>query len=188
MAISDFEKQLNEAGNNLLAAAKSSLDWFKDKIDNFSKKNINDIFKKTAMPEIGSMYLFVYDPKYKDTLPFYDMFPLVIPIEFQNQGFLGLNLHYLPPAARSSLLSALATLANNDKYNDTTKLTISYEIVKRYSSQFPGNTECIKRYLYGHVRSQFQFVSPSDWAKVVTMPLQKWKINPNKKYAGSPPY
>jgi hypothetical protein len=187
MALNDFEKELNEAGKNILTAAKGSIEWFKNKLAELSKRP-SDIFKQKSRPEIGSMYLFVYDPKYKDTLPFYDMFPLVIPIEFQNEGFLGLNLHYLPPNSRVSLLNALATLANNDKYDDSTKLVISYEVVSRYSRQFPGNKDCIKRYLYGHVRSQFQYVSPSDWSKVVTMPLQKWKVNTNKKYAGSPPY
>ena len=29
---------------------------------------------------IGKMYFYFYDPKTKDTLPYYDRFPLVIPI------------------------------------------------------------------------------------------------------------
>jgi hypothetical protein len=187
MALNNFEDELTEAGKNILTAAKGSLEWFKNKLSDLTKRP-NELFQQKARPEIGSMYLFVYDPKYKDTLPFYDMFPLVIPIEFQNEGFLALNLHYLPPNNRVSLLNALVSLSNNDKYDDSTKLRISYEVVCRYSSQFPGNKDCIKKYLYGHVRSQFQYVSPSDWSKVVTMPLQKWKVNANKKYAGSPPY
>ena len=43
---------------------------------------------------IGRMYFYFYDPKTKDTLPYYDKFPLVIPIERYPDGFLGLNLHY----------------------------------------------------------------------------------------------
>ena len=30
---------------------------------------------------IGRMYFYYYDPKTKDSLPYYDTFPLVIPIE-----------------------------------------------------------------------------------------------------------
>jgi hypothetical protein len=30
---------------------------------------------------IGRMYFYYYDPKTKDSLPYYDRFPLVIPIE-----------------------------------------------------------------------------------------------------------
>jgi hypothetical protein len=187
MALSDFQIELAEAGKNLVSAAKNSLDWFKDKVTNVFKKDPNKLFKPVSSPEIGKMYLFVYDPKYKDKLPFYDMFPLVIPIEPMNGGFLGLNLHYLPPNGRASLLNSLTNLANNDKYNDTTKLTVSYELLKGYSN-YSGYENCLKRYLYGHVRSSFQYVSPSDWAKVVAMPLQKWKVNPNSKRAGSPPY
>jgi hypothetical protein len=43
---------------------------------------------------IGRMYFYYYDPKTKDTLPYYDKFPLVIPIERYSDGFLGLNLHF----------------------------------------------------------------------------------------------
>jgi hypothetical protein len=60
--------------------------------------------------------------------------------------------------------------------------------LKEYSSRLGGVENCVKRYLFGHVRSTFHQVDPSDWAKVVVLPLQRWVVNPNKKYAGSTPY
>ena len=36
----------------------------------------------------GNMYLFLYDPKYKETLPYYDTAPLVIPFKSVAAGFL----------------------------------------------------------------------------------------------------
>jgi hypothetical protein len=187
-ADSSFVDQIREAGKNLIASTKSSLDWYKDKITDLFKKDPKKIFKPTSYPKIGQMFIFVYDPKYKATLPFYDAFPLVLPIEMYREGFLGINLHYLPPNARTSLLNALTDLKNNDKYDETTKLNISYELLSRYSSQFSGSQDCIKKYLFGHVRSSFHYIPPTEWGKVVTMPLQKWKVNPNSKYARSPPY
>ena len=183
MALSDFEKQIFEASKNVNAANKDSVEWYKNQIDSMKKP----VLKQISSPEIGKMYLYYYDAKYKDKLPFFDAYPLVLPVEFQNSGFLGLNLHYLSPNARASLLNSLTSLANNNKYDDSTKLIISYEMLKGYS-RFSGYESCVKRYLYGHVRSQFYYVSPADLSKVVIMPLQKWKINPNTKYAGSPPY
>lgn len=162
---------------------KESNSWLKDKI-----RKIGQLFTKSSSPSIGSMYLFVYDPKYKNILPYYDMYPLVIPIEFYTNGFLGINLHYLPPVARASLMDSLKKLSNDNKYNDKTKLNISYEILSRYASQFSGVENCIKRYLFAHVRSPFHKVSPEEWDKTIMLPLQRWQINSNKKYAGKPPY
>lgn len=181
-----FIQKLKSSGAQLIKSARDSADWVKQNIQKL--RNPLRIFDKTGMPTIGEMYMFSYDPKYKETLPFYDMYPLVIPIEMYADGFLGLNLHYLPPLARANLLSSLKKVANNDKYNDTTKLNISYRMLRNYSSQFAGFENCVKRYLYAHVRSTFHQVSASEWDKAVLLPLQRWKINSNKKYAGRPPY
>jgi hypothetical protein len=116
------------------------------------------------------------------------MYPLVFPIEFYGDGFLGINLHYLPPLARAALLSNLKRLANNNKYDDSTKLNISYELLRAHAVQFKGFENCVKRYLFAHVRSSFHQVSSSDWDKAVLLPLQRWKVNSNRKYAQQPPY
>jgi len=187
----DFTQLLKSSGRELAESAKKAIDWFKDKTLDITKKlnrNQNSIFTKDGTPEIGQMYMFVYDPKYKNTLPFYDRYPLVFPIEFSGSGFLGINLHYLPPLARASLLNSLKRLANNDKYDDNSKLVISYELLKAHAIHFNGVENCIKRYLFAHVRSSFHQVSPMDWDKAVLLPLQSWQINPNRKYSRNPPY
>jgi hypothetical protein len=187
----DFIKLLDSAGQTLTVKAKDSSAWFADSVKNINKDvktDPNKVFTKNAQPQIGRMYLFVYDAKHKETLPFFDIYPLVFPIEFYHDGFLGINLHYLPPGARAALLNALMTISNNDKYDDSTKLSISYDLLRASSRKFSGFQNCVKRYLFGHVRSSFQYVHPSDWSKAVTLPLQKWSVNTNKRYAGSPPY
>lgn len=193
MAVQDneFSKLLKQSSRDLAESAKSAVDWFKNKVSeviNKVKRDNSNLFAKSRSPEIGQMYMFMYDPKYKDVLPFYDMYPLVFPIEFYSDGFLAINLHYLPPLARASLLSNLKTLANNDKYDRSTKLNISYEVLRTYSTRFKGFENCVKRYLFAHVRSGFNQVSPQDWDKAVMLPLQRWKVNPNRKYAQKPPY
>jgi hypothetical protein len=187
----DFIKLLSSTGQTLSLRAKEANKWFRDSIEGFNRRVKTDpkqVFTKNATPQIGRMYMFVYDAKHKATLPYFDVYPLVIPIEFYNDGFLGINFHYLPPMARAKLLNALQEVVSNNKYDDTTKLNISYEILRIYGSRFKEAQGCIKRYLFAHVRGQFHYVSPADWEKAVLMPIQKWSINPNKKYAGSPPY
>src|SRR5882672_6183900 len=48
----------------------------------------------------GQLVMYSYDPKWKDVLPYYDRYPVVIPIELKPDRMLGLNLHYLPPRVR----------------------------------------------------------------------------------------
>jgi len=167
-------------------ADENPIAWFREQLKLVG--TTKDPFVKTGVPTVGNMYLFVYDPKHKATLPFYDMYPLAIPINYTNDGFLGLNLHYLPPGGRSALLGALISIQNNDKYNDSIKLNISYDLLKGASSKFSGFEQCVKRYIFGHVMSSYHYVQPSDWNKIVGMPLQRWKVNSNPKLAGSPPY
>ncbi len=71
-----------------------------------------DRLKSTSM--IGKMYFYFYDPKTKESMPYYDQFPLVIPIEKYNDGFLGLNLHYIHPKHRMILLDKLSDTLSND--------------------------------------------------------------------------
>ena len=76
-----------------------STDWYKDKIREFGKPGALDLIrdgKRKKSPFYGRLNMFFYDPKFKKTLPYYDTFPLVLPLEPYSDGFLGINLHYLP--------------------------------------------------------------------------------------------
>jgi len=186
-----FDVMLKNTAANLAKDSAVSLQWFKDKVDETTgrkRTDPNHMFQRSGTPQIGKMFLFYYDAKYKNTLPFFDKHPLVFPIEMYGDGFLGINLHYLPPLARVSLLRSLDIIKNNDKYNDTTKLVVSYKTLKAFATQFAGYDQCIKRYLYGHVKSSFHEVYPADWEKAAMLPLQNWSINKNRRYSGSPPY
>lgn len=157
---------------------QDSVEWFNDTLDEITKDRRNT-FQKRVMPKVGSMYLYIYDAKTKNKLPIWDACPLVFPIEFYDDGFLGLNMHYLTPLARKKLLDSLTNLLlNNDKYNATTNLeAISYQILKSYGNYFYKYQTCVKRYLYGHVRSSFFLIHPSQWNKVIMLPLARWQMN-----------
>lgn len=187
----DFNKLKRMSAVSMAEERKKSVNWMKDSIEDIRKKQTGDpnkIFSTSKLPQIGSMCLFVYDAKLKEKLPFFDVYPLVFPIEFYGDGFLGINFHYLPPAARLRLLEALVSITDNDKYDAKRKLNLSYELLKSYSTQLKGVENCIKRYLYGHVRSSFHTVNRDDWVRAVLLPLQRWSINSNKAKAGRPPY
>lgn len=193
----NFRDLLKKTSVYLSTKAKEAQSWYRERIAGLSggqpppappEPPKKDFFKKSPLPEIGKMYIYYYDPKWKHKLPYYDQYPLTIPIDYYNDGFLGLNLHYLPPGARITLLQVLYDLLNNQDYNDQTKLNISYGILKTYSSKYAGFENCVKRYLYGHVRSSFHEINPSDWEKVALLPLQRWITNPNRRFSARPPY
>lgn len=123
---------------------------------------------------IGRMYFYYYDPKTKDKLKYYDKFPLVIPIERYGDGFLGLNLHYVEPKVRFVLLDKLSTYANNRKYDETTRLRLSYQTLKSASSIFEA-TPCIKRYLYSHVQSRFLEIEANEWDIAAILPVESFE-------------
>lgn len=177
-----FRNLLKQPGARLATDQKNSADWFRNlalqvnKVNTDQLINTSEPFKrivKISETSIGKMYMFTYDPKLKTKLPYYDIYPLIFPIEYYNDGFLGLNFHYLPPLARAALMDSLYELINNDKQNKTTKLQISYKILKN-AAQAEYIKPCIKRYLFNHVKSNFLYIAPDEWNIALMLPTQKF--------------
>ena len=162
--------------------------WLRAKITNL-KPNRQALFtdrqrlKDNAI--IGRMYFYFYDPKTKDKLPYYDRFPLVLPIEQYNNGFLGLNLHYIDPKQRIILLDKLSEYTNNNKFDKTTKLRLSYDLLSRASKIFETKA-CIKRYLFSHIESRFLEITADEWDIAALLPVSNFVGAPvNKIYSES---
>ena len=122
---------------------------------------------------LGRMYFYYYDAKTKDKLPYWDRFPLTIPIEKYNDGFLGLNLHYLPPNYRLVLLDKLYEFTTNDKFNETTRMKLSYELLSGLT-RLKEFSPCLKRYLFSHLKSQFIEVPADQWEIAIFLPVEQF--------------
>ena len=133
---------------------------------------LNDPKRLSPRAFVGKMYFFNYDPKFKDTLPVYDKFPLVIPMDVYSDGFLGLNIHYLDPYSRLVLLDRLHDFINNDKYDDTTRFRLSYDLLAS-SRRYRLIDQCVKRYLYSHIMSSLIYVEPDQWETAIFLPTEK---------------
>ena len=139
--------------------------------------------KNTSM--IGKMYFYFYDPKTKETMPYYDRFPLVIPIERYNDGFLGLNLHYIHPKQRMILLDKLSETTSNNNYDEKTKFKINYRYLAAASKIFEANA-CMKRYLFTQVESRFLEITGDEWDIAALLPVESFVgANTSKVYADS---
>jgi hypothetical protein len=172
--------------------SQESINWYRDAAQTVTSVSaprlMND--KKNILPSltiknIGQMFMYFYDPKTKETLPYYDKFPLIILVDFAEGGFYGLNLHYLPPVLRAKLMDALYTLKNNDKYDDSTKLKISYRVLSGIS-KYKYYAPCFKRYLYDYVQGQYLYVQTENWDKALMLPTERFaKANKSRVFKDS---
>ncbi len=123
---------------------------------------------------IGGLYFFIYDPKTKNELPYYDRFPLVLPLKRESDGFIGLNLHYLPIRYRINFMRKLMNFAIYNEDDEIKRIRITYPILdssKRYREFRP----CIKHYLYKHVKSRILAVEPEEWDVALFLPVHQFK-------------
>jgi len=131
--------------------------------------------KKIASQAIqGKLIFFYYDAKTKAKLPFWDKFPLVLPIEKYPDGFLGLNFHYLPMKYRAKLLDALLTNLNNAKMDDSTKFRVNYNLLKN-TAKYWMFKPTLKRYLTAHIRSKIITVTPDQWEIAIFLPAERFQ-------------
>jgi hypothetical protein len=144
-----------------------------------SEKNRNGTF------EVGGLYHFFYDPLTKNKLPYYDTFPLIIPLRIDKDGFLALNLHYLPPMYRATFLDKLMPLALKNERNDPVKLRVTYDILK-ITQSVKEFKPCLKKYLESQIRSRIVPVEPNEWEVALFLPTAIFKGATEKKvYAES---
>ena len=151
-----------------------STDWYRDKIREFGTPKTLDLIrdgKQAARPFFGRLNMFIYDPKLKKKLPYYDTFPLVLPLEDYNDGFLGLNFHYLPIPLRMRLLDKVVDFSNNTKFDKTTRLNVSYNALRRSKILRPT----IKRYLAGRVKSRFRRIDADEFTVATLLPVARFK-------------
>lgn len=127
--------------------------------------------------KLGGLYFFFYNPKLKDDLPYYDVFPMVIPIEKYGDGFLGLNLHYLPIRYRQILLQKMKPLAIYDEQDEFKRLRVSYDILNA-SRRYKEFRPCIKRYLNTNIKSRVMAVCPEEWDVALYLPVHQFKKAP----------
>ena len=160
MSIFDEISKLRKSG-------KEPYQWYRNRIKELGTPSQAQLIrdgKITGRVNFGALNMFIYDPKLKNKLPYYDTFPLVLPIERYRDGFLGINFHYLPYALRARLLSRLDPNAN-------------YSALKNVRLVKPT----LKRYLNSNVRSRFRKLEEEDFMTAIMLPVQRFKKSSESK-------
>lgn len=178
MANSFFEKmQLQAFRAGIKPRTDESQDWFRDKLRNIRNINRQTLLRDSAVtrvtrPRMGDMYMFFYDPKHKETLPYYDTFPLIIMVEKAPGGFYGLNMHYLPPVLRAKLFDGLAK--SDERYDENTRFRARYRLLQSVR-KLKYFKPCFKHYLTKHVEGRISKVEAPEWEIALFMPTQRFK-------------
>ena len=156
-----------------------SLDWYQTQVRALSRAKIqpNKLMQNT--PDLtttllpGGLYMFFYDAKLKDKLPYWDEFPLVLPFRRVQDGFYGINLHYLPYPMRLKLLGALHERAADTKITESTRLKTNWRMLQTLSTIAPVKA-CVKHYLFEQVQSRFLQIKYPDWVVASLLPVEQF--------------
>lgn len=171
MATTLFDK-LKQQG----ADSDKSAQWFHTQVSKLGKINTRQLLKQgTLVNQIlpGFMYLFGYDPKTKDKLPYYDGFPLVLPFRKIPGGFVGLNLHYIPYMVRIRMLEQMHQYASDDTMSEKTKVRLTWNILSG-SSRLKPLQACVKHYLLEQVQTRFMIIPYNDWVIASQLPVENF--------------
>lgn len=172
---STLSQEINAAG--IQRRTVEARKWFLERVKELNgrvnrKKLLNDSeLDPKKNPLWGFMYMFAYDPKTKDTLPYYDRFPLVIMTERAPGGFYGMNLHYLHPKTRAIFLDKLMDTIKGKELNERTRLRLRYDLLQR-AKRFREFSPCFKHYLTDHVVSRIAQVPANQWDVAIFLPTE----------------
>ena len=148
--------------SNQIKTGNEPFKWYRNRIKELGTPSVPELLRtgKLSKTPVGkSLNMFVYSPKGRNKLPYYDTFPLVLPLKSMEGGFLGLNFHYLPYALRARLLDAAGGDSLNISAIEKNRLT----------------KPCIKRYLFGYTRSMFRKIDDEDNLTAIMLPVQRIK-------------
>tara|TARA_Y100000996_G_scaffold97270_1_gene69771 strand:+ start:7493 stop:8125 length:633 start_codon:yes stop_codon:yes gene_type:complete len=200
-----FQKILEQGSKtgNIARASNKAIRWFRQKAKSVrvSPKAIWAADRKRHKLSnlrrrlLGNMYMFFYDAETKDQLPYWDSFPLVIPIELTEDGFLGINFHYLDWRLRAVLMDRLGDLereipeaADKSEQSQKGKLDwrkIHYERLSQFA-RYKYFKPCLKRYKFANMKSRMIQVDRDEWDIALFLPIERFQnVRRSKVWAES---
>ena len=160
---------------------RRSAQWFQDKIkglkgemkNRFSSTNAAKFYREAETKvnpnllkrraELGDLFCYYYNPKYRATLPYYDMFPMIMLIGAEKDTFLGINFHYLRPKWRAVLLDRVSAKLGSG--------------LPRWSKlrQIRQIAPTIKRYRYDHIMRRVIPIEENEQEIAIFLPTERFK-------------
>ena len=166
---------------------RRSAQWFQDKIkglkgevkNRFSSTNAAKFYREAETKvnpnvlkrraELGDLFCYYYNPKYRATLPYYDMFPMIMLIGAEKDTFLGINFHYLRPKWRAVLLDRVSSKIGNG--------------LPRWSKlrQIRQIAPTIKRYRFDHIMKRVIPIEENEQEIAIFLPTERFRKSAKAK-------
>ncbi len=70
--------------------------------------------------------------------------------------------------------NGLSKLTNNKKFDRTTKMSMSYSLLKS-SSKMKMFKPCLKHYLSSNINSRLLLIEPADWEIAIFLPTESFR-------------
>ena len=163
-----------------------SIKWYRQKVqDLLPRPMVRPMIREglqegkvTKRPNFGMMNLFYYRPKAAEKLPYYDIFPLVIPMGRRlNNGFVGINFHYLSVPQRWALLERLQAFQTPSELDAFDSEEGMGEVVSLFWSQIKkirGVRPIVRRYLTEYMKSRFLRIEISEMIIAASLPVERF--------------
>lgn len=187
------------AKNDIIPAENRAMFWFRQHLIELTKwqhmyqrLTFNQLKEQTFTKQLvgansvvpGFFYFFLYDPKGKNDLPYYDRFPFVLCLDNSEPGrFRGLNFHYLDYLYRARLFDLLypfregrgshhggASTELQGIRDIRMRLKMSYQLLK-VSSKYRAFRPCFKEYLVSNVKTPLLKVGAREWDISIFLPV-----------------
>ena len=166
---------------------RRSAQWFQDKIkglkgglrNQFSSTNAAKFYREAETKvnpnllkrraELGDLFCYYYNPKYRATLPYYDMFPMIMLLSAEKETFLGINFHYLRPKWRAVLLDRVSAKLGSG--------------LPRWSKlrQIRQIAPTIKRYRFDHIMRRVVPIEENEQEIAIFLPTERFKKSAKAK-------
>ncbi len=165
--------------------SRSSLAWFRRNVQRMfgatpeEMENSEDL-EPVQAPFAGKMYMYGYDPKYAEELPYYDTFPLIIMVGPAKGGFYGLNLHYLDPRRRALFFEELRSrLLLKSTNEEMSRFILSFKALDQ-GGKLGFFAPAWKHYLTKNVSTGIVNVPLKYWEPALFLPTERFQKRPKQ--------
>ena len=180
-----------------------SIRWYRQKVQELlPKPQVRRMIREgqktqkvTVRPNFGMMNLFYYRPKGAEKLPYYDVFPLVIPMGRRlNDGFVGINFHYLSVPQRWLLLERLSMFQVPSELDAFDTEEGAGDVMALFWSKIRrkrGVKPIVRRYLTKNIQSRFLKIELSEMLIALAIPMERFytgKWGGKKRYLAEKVY
>lgn len=165
-------KELSKQAGSKTNARKEAQKWF-----NESSKNIREgsVIPTNSRFKSGMIYVFRYDnPKYAETLPWWDRNPVVLALNSVGSNDFGINLNLLPVEFKENMLDFIyerlqgqiksASLSSGGNALSQRPLQLTYDGAKLFLERY-GLSFAIRQYIPNRKSNQ-KIVNYENWARI----------------------